>query len=147
MIYDTWGIVARSKPNTPKFGYSVIEIGLVGNVGKIILPTLSHNFSLAFELILYLRCHIELRNLLGITWQNFFPKKGQTQNPKMYTVCLLLNWTSITKLSWSAMHRDILHLTHDSMMISGSWQQQPGLGHSYGVVFRHAMQLSLLSWG
>ena len=71
---------------------------LAGNVGKIIHSTLFHNFYLAFELVLYLRWLIELRNQLGITRQNFFPKKGQTQNPKMYTVLCALqpqNWNLV----------------------------------------------------
>ena len=82
MIYDTWGIVARSKPHIPKFGYSVIKIWPMGNVGKIMCPTLSH-------LKIYLYNILELRTQGGSWWQNFFPKNGETENQKNNTVCEL----------------------------------------------------------
>ena len=80
------GLVAWSKPLIPKFGYSIIKIWLVGNVGKIIRPTVSHPFFLACDLRIYLYNILELRTQGGSWWQNFFPKNGETENQKNNTV-------------------------------------------------------------
>ena len=60
----------------------------MGNVGKIMRPTLSHLFFLACDPKIYLDNILELRTRGRTRAQNFFPKNGETENRKNNTVRL-----------------------------------------------------------